>query len=68
MMNVPAPALPASRVERFIGRSLAACLHPVAAWHRRSTFIRVQVIAGYLLASYLVVLTILLLLAPSSNS
>jgi hypothetical protein len=50
-----------SAVERFIGRSLAVCVHPVAAWRLRSVSARVQVVAGYALGGYVLVLTLLLL-------
>jgi hypothetical protein len=35
----------------FIGRSLAFCVHPLAAW-RRGSRARAVVVAGYFVASY----------------
>lgn len=47
------PALhPSSQVEIVIGRSLAACAHPQAAW-RRGRQGRIPVVIGYFLAGYL---------------
>lgn len=42
----------ASRVESALGWWLAASVHPVAAWRRHSTPLRVAVVLGYLLAGY----------------
>jgi hypothetical protein len=46
-------------LERAIGRSLAITLHPVAAWCSRSRRNRLVLLAGYFLASYFAVLSIL---------
>jgi len=43
-----------------IGRSLACCAHPVVAWRRLPASGRVLLIAAYVSASYLTVLTLLL--------
>ena len=48
-----------SKLEVLIGRSLAACVHPQAAW-RLGTNGRVPVILGYVLAGYLLILATLL--------
>jgi hypothetical protein len=53
------PPSPAS-VEVVIGRSLAICAHPIVAWRLRSLYVRAQMIAGYLVASYIFCLTMLL--------
>jgi hypothetical protein len=58
---VRSPVSAASPIERFIGRSLAACVHPVAAWRLRSMSTRVQLVAGYAFGGYILVLTLLLL-------
>ena len=43
---------PSSKVEIVIGRSLAACVHPLAAW-RLGRKGRVPVVVGYFLVGYL---------------
>ena len=63
--NMPNRAPSASKLEIVIGRSLAACVHPVAAWRHRSKIVRYQIVAGYVLASYILGLLIVLLLGPA---
>jgi hypothetical protein len=48
-----------SKLEVFIGRSLAACIHPQAAW-RLGVKGRVPLLVGYFLAGYLLSLVTLL--------
>jgi hypothetical protein len=48
-------------VEVLIGRSLAMCAHPYAAWRAHSTRGRLLVVLTYLAASYAVMLGILFL-------
>ena len=45
----------ASRTEVLIGRSLAACVHPYAAWHFGSVPVRAWVLAAYFATGYLAV-------------
>jgi len=52
---------PARRFEILVGRSLAMCLHPYAAWRAHSTTGRLLVLFTYLTASFLVMLATLLL-------
>jgi hypothetical protein len=52
-----------SRIEILIGRSLAMCVHPYAAWRSHSTRGRVFVFCAYLAASYAAVLGVLELTA-----
>jgi hypothetical protein len=40
----------------LLGRSLAMCAHPVAAWRRGSVRARLVVVAAYFIASYAAVL------------
>jgi hypothetical protein len=47
-----------SKIEILIGRSLAACIHPEAAW-RLGVRGRIPVLLGYFLAGYLVILVTL---------
>jgi len=47
----------------MIGRSLAICTHPVAAWLSRSPRKRLVLVGGYVGAGYVVVLIGLLLLS-----
>ncbi len=63
-----APDRPSTKFEIVIGRSLAACVHPVAAWRSGSRALRAQCMAGYFVASYVLVFLGLLLLTPSSIS
>jgi hypothetical protein len=50
-----------SRTEIVIGRGLAVCLHPYAAWRLRSTRARLLLFGAYVGATYAVVLGGLLL-------
>jgi hypothetical protein len=54
---------PSNRLEIMIGRSLAICSHPVAAWLSRSQRKRLVLVGGYVGAGYVVVLIGLLLLS-----
>ena len=42
-----------------IGRTLACCVHPSAAWRRLSGSGRALIVGSYFAASYLAVLTVL---------
>ena len=44
-----------------IGRFLACCAHPVLSWRRLPAYGRVGLVAAYVSASYVTVLTALLL-------
>jgi hypothetical protein len=46
----------------MMGRSVAICLHPVAAWLTRSQRKRLVLVGGYVGAGYVIVLIALLLL------
>jgi hypothetical protein len=39
--------------EVLLGRSIAACVHPVAAWHSKARSFRVLLVAGYFVVGYL---------------
>jgi hypothetical protein len=54
---------PSNRLEIMIGKSLAICLHPMAAWLTRSQRKRLVLVGGYVGAGYVVVLIALLLLS-----
>jgi len=43
--------------EVLLGRSLAACVHPIAAWQSKTRSFRVMLVAGYFVAAYLAALT-----------
>jgi hypothetical protein len=47
------------RHEILLGRAMAACRYPVAAWHRFSVKWRVVTVAAYVGASYVVTLGVL---------
>jgi hypothetical protein len=48
--------------EILIGRSLAACVHPMAAWQSRARSFRVMLVAGYFAMGYVTVLAAIALL------
>jgi hypothetical protein len=52
---MPSVSRPSSKVEVVIGRSLAACVHPEAAW-RTGMKGRLPVVVGYFFISYLLIL------------
>jgi len=45
-----------------VGRTLAACVHPFAAWRRFSTSWRSLIVTAYAAAGYFIVLSVLLFL------
>ena len=53
---------PSTRSEVFIGRSLAICAHPVAAWRTTIRSIRLVLLAGYFAAAYVAVFALMALL------
>jgi hypothetical protein len=53
---ISAPERPSTRLEIFIGRSLAVCVHPFAAWATGSTAARLTFFVGYFLASYMFIM------------
>jgi hypothetical protein len=52
-------------VEIMIGRSLALCVHPVAAWRVGSIRARLVVVVAYFAASYAAILAALAVIAAS---
>jgi hypothetical protein len=48
--------------EVLIGRSLAACVHPMAAWQSRARSFRVLLVAGYFAMGYMTVLAAIALM------
>jgi len=48
--------------EVLLGRSLAACIHPIAAWQSRARTFRVLVVAGYFAVGYITVLAAIALI------
>jgi hypothetical protein len=48
-----------SKLEILLGRSLAACVHPLAAW-RLGAKGRIPLVVGYFLAGYVVIFATLL--------
>jgi hypothetical protein len=64
MQSAPSPC---SRVELLVARSLAACVHPVAAWRLDSRSVRIRILIGYLIAGYALAL-LGLFFAPSASS
>ena len=52
---------PSTGLEILLGRSLAACVHPVAAWRSGSRSARAQFFFGYFVAAYVLFLVLLFL-------
>jgi len=48
--------------EVLIGRSLAACIHPLAAWQSNARSFRVLVVAGYFALGFVTVLATMTLI------
>jgi hypothetical protein len=53
---------PSTRTEIFIGRSLAICAHPVAAWRTTARSVRVRLVAGYFTVAYVTAFALMSLL------
>jgi hypothetical protein len=51
---------PSTRLEIWVGRALAVCAHPYAAWRTGSTSRRLLIVLGYAGIAYLAVLGALL--------
>ena len=51
---------PIHRLEVLIGRTLAACIHPLAAWRHTVRSFRLLLVAGYFAAGYVGVLAAML--------
>ena len=54
------PDRASTTLELWLGRTLAACVHPVAAWRSGSRSAQFASFCGYLVASYLIVLVMLI--------
>jgi hypothetical protein len=50
---------PSTQLEIFIGRSLAMCVHPFAAWRTQSNSQRGFIVLAYFAASYVLALVVL---------
>ena len=61
-MSIPQRNRSANRCEVLLGRALAACAHPLAAWRSTARSFRVLLLAGYFAAGYITVLATLILL------
>jgi hypothetical protein len=51
----------ANRIEIALGRTAAACVHPLAAWHDARRTFRVLLVAGYFAAGFVAALAALIL-------
>jgi hypothetical protein len=49
----------ANRIEIALGRTAAACVHPVAAWYTRRRSMRAMLIGGYAAIGFAATLTVL---------
>jgi len=61
----PVRTRPSNRIEVLIGRSVALCVHPLAAWRSRSRIDRALLLISYFAISYAVVFSLLHALAIS---
>jgi hypothetical protein len=61
-MTARSPRSPSRWHEVLIGRSMAACVHPMAAWQSRARSYRVLLVAGYFVVGYLSVLAAIALI------
>jgi hypothetical protein len=50
---------PANKIEIALGRTAAACVHPVAAWYTRRRSMRVMLVSGYVAIGFAATLTVL---------
>jgi hypothetical protein len=55
----PTPNAAANRIEIALGRTAAACVHPVAAWYTRRHSMRRLLVAGYFAIGFTTTLTVL---------
>jgi hypothetical protein len=60
-MASTAAARSANRIEIAIGRTAAACAHPLAAWRTARRSLRLMLVLGYFSLGFTTVLTVLLL-------
>lgn len=63
--NLPQFPSERSHLEILSGRALAACVHPFAAWQRFSMSWKLWIVAAYLAAGYVIVLSLLVMLRPA---
>ncbi len=61
-MASPQRNRPANRCEVFLGRSLAACAHPIAAWRSTVRPFRLLVVVSYFAIGYVAVIGAMILL------
>jgi hypothetical protein len=57
-----APHFSIPRPEILLGRSLAACVHPLAAWQSKARSFRLLLVAGYFAVGYVTVLAAIALM------
>jgi hypothetical protein len=62
MATLLRPPLRVPRPEILVGRSMAACLHPMAAWQSKTRSFRVLLVASYFAIGYVAVLTAIVLI------
>ena len=60
-MAHPTPIVAANKIEIALGRTAAACVHPVAAWHTTRLAMRAMLFAGYFVIGFTAGLTAALL-------
>jgi len=58
-MSPDLPIAARGRCAVLIGRTVAACVHPMAAWHCTAHSFRLLLLAGYFTVGYFMVLTVM---------
>jgi len=57
---------PVESLELVVGRAMAACAHPFAAWRVLSPSGRMIIVTAYFAAAYITILAGLIILSPAS--
>ena len=55
----PTPNAAANRIEIALGRTAAACVHPVAAWLTKRRSMRAMLVVGYVVIGFTTTLAVL---------
>ena len=55
----PTPNAAANKIEIVLGRTAAACVHPMAAWLTKRRSLRAMLVGGYVAIGFAATLTVL---------